>query len=93
MLLSTLALPPAAPAAAVAIKGLCDKCSGHMQPCLDQLMQLYSQVGGTFKFEAMGFVFGWGRLDGVVAVKGLCDWCGGLGQLMQHSHVGRKFES
>ncbi|KAI8470335.1 MAG: armadillo-type protein [Monoraphidium minutum] len=44
MLLSSLAAPAAAPAAAIAIRGLCDKCSGHMQPCLDQLMQLYSQV-------------------------------------------------
>lgn len=45
MLLSSLALPASAPAAAIAIKGLCDKCSGHMQPCLDQLMALYAQVG------------------------------------------------
>jgi hypothetical protein len=45
MLLSSLAVPTAAPAAATAIRGLCDKCSGHMQPCLDQLMALYAQVG------------------------------------------------
>jgi hypothetical protein len=53
MLLSSLALPGSAAAAAAAIRGLCTRCSGHMQPCLDQVMQLYAQVGvGSWKREA-----------------------------------------
>ncbi|GBF90722.1 hypothetical protein Rsub_03023 [Raphidocelis subcapitata] len=44
MLLSSLALPGAAPAAATAIRALCDRCSAHMGPCLDTLMALYAQA-------------------------------------------------
>jgi hypothetical protein len=57
MLLSSLAQPGSAAAAAAAIRGLCDRCSGHMQPCLDQLMQLYAQVrGGTWDWFDSGRV-------------------------------------
>jgi hypothetical protein len=44
MLLAALSMPEAAEAAAIAIRDLCECCGAQLQPCLQQLLQLYKQV-------------------------------------------------
>lgn len=57
MLLTSLDSTVAAPAAAVAIRHLCDACGQQMRACVDVLMQLYSRVlssGAAASLQANG---------------------------------------
>jgi hypothetical protein len=44
MLLASLAVSESAVAAAMAIRDLCECCGGQLQPCLQQLLQLYTKT-------------------------------------------------